>query len=293
MNLVKSVLKTAAVTFSLTGHASILPPNNLHLQDGFLAGGLTEKQFNDTIDFVSAYYAPVVSSFEGKLNIERKWDDPSVNAKAYRAGSIWNVIMFGGLARRPEVTIDGFTLVICHELGHHLGGFPFKVSGLSAEGESDFFATQACARNLWKTDFALNETFADQVNKVAKTKCDANWESTTDRNLCYRIANAGFSLANLLGALEGQVPDFSRPETSRVAKTDPEHPKAQCRLDTYLAGGLCPTMFDDTLIPGHSPKLSATEKEKQALSFSCSQFDQKVPFAGRPACWFKETKNLK
>jgi hypothetical protein len=293
MKSFKGLLAAAVVAFSYAGHASILPPNNLHLQDGLLAGGITEKQFNDTIDFVEAYYAPIVASFKGKLNIERNWDDATVNAYANRSGSTWNVAMFGGLARRPEVTVDGFALVVCHELGHHLGGFPFVRDWAADEGQSDYFATQACGRNLWKTDFAVNATFADQVNKIAKAKCDANWESTDDRNLCYRISNAGFSLATLLGALGGQVPDFAKPDTSKVAKTNHAHPKAQCRLDTYLAGALCTVTFDDTKIPGVSSKLSATEKEKQALAVSCSQFDTKLPFAGRPTCWFKETANLK
>ena len=293
MKSLKGLLSAAMVMFSAASHASILPPNNLHLQDGFLAGGITEKQFNDTIDFVTAYYAPVIATFKGNLNVERNWDDATVNAYANRSGKTWNVAMFGGLARRPEVTVDGFALVVCHEIGHHLGGFPFVSTWAADEGQSDYFATQACGRNLWKTDFAVNATFADQVDQIAKTKCDANWESTTDRNLCYRIANAGFSLAKLLGALGGGLPDFAKPDTSKVSKTNHQHPAAQCRLDTYLAGAICTTSFDDTMIPGSSSKLSEAAKEKQALSVSCSQFDTKLPFAGRPTCWFKETPSLK
>jgi hypothetical protein len=294
MKSLKGLVTAALAGISFAGHASILPPNDLHLQDGFLAGGLTEKQFNDTIDFVEAYYAPIVASFKGELKIDRKWDDTTVNAYANRSGSVWNVAMFGGLARRPEVTVDGFALVVCHELGHHIAGFPFYSRDWAAdEGQSDYFATQACGRNLWKTDFAVNATFAEKVNKIAKEKCDANWDSSDDRNLCYRISNAGFSLATLLGALGGQVPDFAKPDTTKVVKTNHNHPKAQCRLDTYLAGGLCTASFDDTKIPGVSPKLSEIEKEKEALAVSCSQFDVELPFAGRPACWFKETADLK
>ena len=290
MKVINGLLVSASIALSLTARASILPPNNLHLQDGFLAGGITQEQFNDTIDFVSAYYAPVVASFKAKLVVVRNWEDSTVNAYANRAGKTWNVNMFGGLARRPEVTVDGFALVICHELGHHLGGFPFVRDWAADEGQSDYFATQACARNLWKNDFKINATFASTVNPVAKTKCDASWDSEVERNLCYRVSAAGYSLATLLGALGGsQLPDFSKPDTSKVSATNHAHPKAQCRLDTYLAGALCDAQFQDDMIPGSTAKLGASEKEKQALSVSCSQFDTTREFAGRPTCWFKQT----
>jgi hypothetical protein len=292
MEVIKGLLVSASISLSMAASASILPPNNLHLQDGFLAGGITQEQFNDAIDFVSDYYAPIVSQYKAKLVVDRKWTDSTVNAYANRAGSTWNVTMFGGLARRPEVTVDGFVLVICHELGHHLAGFPFVRDWAANEGQSDYFATQACARNLWKDDFKVNATYAAKVNPVAKTKCDARWDSEVERNLCYRISDAGMSLATLLGALGGStLPDFSKPDTSKVNKTNGAHPKAQCRLDTYLAGGLCDAQFDDNLIPGSDRKLSAAEKEKQALSVSCSQLDTTREFAGRPTCWFKQTIN--
>ena len=289
MKMMKRLLVTAGIFLSANGHANILPPNNLHLQDGFLAGGLTEAQFNDTIDYVYDYYAPVVSNFKAKLVVIRKWDDATVNAYASKVGNTWNVAMFGGLARRPEVTADGFALVVCHEIGHHIGGFPFVRGTTADEGQSDYFATQACARNLWKDDFKTNSKFAAKVDPTAKSKCDARWDSEVERNLCYRISDAGFSLAKLLGALNNSpVPDFAKPDTSKVNATNHTHPAAQCRLDTYLAGGLCDAQFNDELIPGSNRKLGAAEKEKEALSVSCSQFDSTREFAGRPTCWFKQ-----
>jgi len=290
--MINRMLLTAGICLSAGVHANILPPNNLHLQDGFLAGGLTQDQFNETIDYVSAYYEPVVSTFKAKLVIIRKWDDATVNAYASKVGNTWNVAMFGGLARRPEVTPDGFALVVCHEIGHHLGGFPFVRGTTADEGQADYFATQACARNLWKDDFKANAKFAAKVNPTAKSKCDARWDSEVERNLCYRISDAGFALAKLLGALNSSpLPDFSKPDTSKVAATNHSHPAAQCRLDTYLAGGLCDAQFNDDLIPGAGRK-AAADKEKEALSVSCSQFDSTREFAGRPACWFKQTIKL-
>ncbi len=289
MKMMNRLLVTAGICVSAGVNANILPPNNLYLQDGFLAGGLTEDQFNETIDYVYAYYAPVVSAFKAKLVVNRKWDDTTVNAYATKVGNTWSVAMFGGLARRPEVTTDAFALVVCHEIGHHLGGFPFVRGTTADEGQADYFATQACARNLWKDDFKTNALYAAKVDPTAKSKCDDRWDSEVERNLCYRISDAGFALAKLLGSLNSSpLPDFAKPDTSKVDNTNHTHPNAQCRLDTYLAGGLCDAEFNDALIPGSSRKLAVSEKEKEALSVSCSQFDSARAFAGRPACWFKQ-----
>jgi hypothetical protein len=280
----------AAACFLVCGavQASILPPNQLHLEDGLIKGGITQAQFLKTIDMVSKVYAPILKKFDGDLKIIGDWDDSTVNAFADRDGSNWNVYMFGGLARRVEVTVDGFALVICHELGHHVGGFPYVSDWAADEGQSDYFATQACGRKIWMNDDAGNARAASTVHPVAKQKCDGRWQTVKDRNLCYRVAGAGLSLARLLGALEGVKPDFSKLDTSVVPETNHEHPAAQCRLDTYLAGGLCDVKFNDNMIPGVSTTMSDRNREKEALSVSCSQFDKTKPFAGRPKCWFKQ-----
>src|SRR6478609_9034269 len=70
----------------------------------------------------------------------------------------YRVHMYGGLARRPEVTPDGFTLVVCHEVGHHFGGYPFVRDAYWAanDGQADYFSTLACARRLWQNQPADN-----------------------------------------------------------------------------------------------------------------------------------------
>lgn len=77
------------------------------------------------------------------------------NASAQRMGSTWVVNMYGGLARHNEITIDGFALVLCHEIGHHLGGAP-KYGGFNTwgtnEGGSDYFATLKCLRRIFQND---------------------------------------------------------------------------------------------------------------------------------------------
>jgi hypothetical protein len=267
------------------------PKNNLNLEDNLfsLDANLDEAMFNKIIDKVGAFYAPVVAAHDGNLVFERKWSDATVNAYANQEGATWSVAMFGGLARRPEVTPDGFTLVVCHELGHHLGGFPFyDEDWAGSEGQADYFATQGCAINMWTTEKEVNATFRTSAPAVVKEKCDSVHTTEERQNLCYRSAVAGKSLANLLAALGSQPePKFETPDPSVVATTVTSHPDGQCRLDTYFNGALCSAAFTDSIIParGHADGQGSLGAEATAAKVSCTDANFFVD-GKRPRCWF-------
>ena len=254
--------------------SSFLPENNLWMEDGFVDNGMTEETFNAIIDSVTVYYEPIVKKLGGNLIVHRNYSDSTVNAYADRNGSDWEVAMFGGLARRPEVTNDGFAMVVGHELFHHIGGFPYVEDWASNEGNSDYGAFLAAAKLIWSKDD--NETAS--VDSTAKNLCD---QYSQDKNLCYRQMNAAYSLANLLGALEGKKVSFKTPDKTIVKKTDNAHPHAQCRLDTYVAGTLCNIAWKNDVIP---------QTEKDAKKQSCFNTNTSgYDIQARPRCWFKPT----
>ena len=104
-------------------NASFFPPNSLHLEKLQSASSMTEERFKEIIDEVMVPYRPIVESHGAKLLVNYLWSDNTVNASAEQKGDTWIINMYGGLARRSEITDDGFAAVVCHELGHHLGGF--------------------------------------------------------------------------------------------------------------------------------------------------------------------------
>jgi hypothetical protein len=283
----------ALLLASSNAFASILPPNDLHLEDNpEIFADITKEEFDKIIDDMVTLYRPLAALHGAKLESSNGWSDSTVNASANRMGNTWFINMYGGLARRAEVSKDGFALVVCHELGHHFGGFPFKggiSNGWAAdEGQSDYFATQGCARKAWKNEKDLNATFATRVAAFEKERCDGAWSSEDDRNLCYRIAAAGESLGGLLAALKkSPMPSYETPDQKRVFFTNHSHPDAQCRMDTYLAGAVCPAGFPDELIParGHRGGQWTRSAEVEALKYSCSPVDA-LAFAQRPRCWF-------
>ncbi len=274
------------------------PENNLHLEDNINRkdANITEAQFNQIITHVESYYSSIVESHDATLTFERNWKDSTVNAYANQTGSIWTVAMFGGLARRPEVSQDGFTMVVCHELGHHLAGFPLKGSRWAAsEGQSDYFATAVCAKRLWSDQHEINAQYRTIVPEYVKFRCDAVNRDISAQDLCYRIGMAGKSLADVLASMNDlDQPSYETIDTAVVETTYTSHPAAQCRLDTYISGVLCNENFPDFEIPGrnHPEGQGSMEAEREASLVSCVE-TRFFNYGNRPRCWFAPQISIK
>ena len=281
--LIALTLTGNVMACSEDGSSGFLPENDMHIPVGMKSvnGGLTEAQFNAVIDKVEAVYAPVVSQMGGKLKINRKWSDGTVNANATRMGG-WIVNMYGGLARHETITEDGFALVLCHEIGHHIGGAPkvknFLMRWASNEGESDYFATTKCLRQAFNND--NNEQIVKKLKAPAAlvNGCAKAWPNKEDKNLCIRNGMAGASVAGLFAALRSQPEGkFETPDTNVVKATNDAHPAHQCRLDTYFQGALCEVSMNEDF------------SQKEEVQGSChAKLGHTVGL--RPTCWFKPSK---
>lgn len=255
-------------------HVSFMPENKLFLQDDVSkkvnANGIDEAFFNEIINRAQSIYAPIVSQHGGNLVITGDWNDSTVNAYANREGNTWTVAMFGGMARRNEITKDGFALVICHEIGHHLGGFPtYSGNWASVEGNSDFYATAGCAEKIFSGDSPTPKPPCPFAPEAGTLPCKG-YAFSSDATVCQRSIDGSISLGTLLAALGGEkAPSISTPDKSRVTKTSESHPKAQCRLDTMYQGILCTKKWNDSVIPRSKAEMETV---------TCS---------GRPACWYK------
>ncbi len=280
------LLALPAFTCTIDGKKGILPDNDLWISTdakSMMSSNIDEVKFNEVIDSVVSVYEPIVTNLGGKLKVERNWDDGTVNAYASRRGGTWNVAMFGGLARHATITPDGFALVVCHELGHHIGGAPKKASFFSTwasnEGQSDYFATLKCLRKVFRND--NNQEIMAKVNVPAdvKSTCSAQFNNADDQALCERGAMAGLSTARLFQALRNQTtgPQFDTPDTNVVSKTDDAHPATQCRLDTYFAGAICSQLDSDDV-----------DQRDEAVSV-CYR-DNGDSTGVRPLCWFAPKK---
>lgn len=276
------VMSQTGWTCSQDGTDGFVPENDLKIsvnQKRF--GGITEEQFNASIDKVETIYAPIVASMGAKLNIIRKWEDGTVNAYAQQAGKEWKVSMFGGLARHETITEDGMSLVVCHEIGHHIGGAPKKASAwsnpwASNEGQADYWATLKCLRKAWLNDNNEEIVSKMEVPAALSAACGKQNVWNSEVALCIRGGMAGHSVARLFNALakDPKAVQFDTPDAKVVIKTNDNHPASQCRLDTYFQGALCERSYNEDV------------DQKSEVTGTChGTTGQSIGL--RPTCWFK------
>lgn len=259
--------------------SGFMPENDMYIpeQDGIhvMATGITQNQFMSVLTRLANEYRNEVAGKGGQLAIENRWSDGTVNAYADRQGNRWIISMFGGMARHPKMNYDGFMAVACHEMGHHLGGAP-KWSGdwATVEGQSDYYATLKCLRRIFRNDDNERILASRNLDQHVISECMGENSARKDQLLCIRAAHAGLTLGEVLASMDGdRVPNVRTPDPRRVARTDGEHPRAQCRVDTYFQGALCRVPV--------SSALSNTDYR----SGTCTG----TAYARglRPRCWFK------
>jgi hypothetical protein len=286
ISALSTIVAVQAIACTIDGQVGLLPENDMWISSSaksMMNSNIDEAKFNEVIDSVVAVYAPIVQGMGSKLKVERNWDDGTVNAYAHRRGGSWNVAMFGGLARHNTITPDGFALVVCHEVGHHIGGAPKKGSWSSAwasnEGQSDYFATLKCLRKVFQND--NNKAIVANLNVPASVTaiCAKQFNNAEEQAICARGSMAGMSTARLFQELRKQpdAPKFTTPSAKVVKKTDHNHPETQCRLDTYFAGAICDLYDTDDV-----------DQKDEAVG-TCYRANGDVTGV-RPLCWFAAKK---
>lgn len=278
------LISLSALACDPMGKTGFAPENNLYIPAGIKSiNGIEQSDFNAVIDEVIAVYKPIIEANGDKLVMNRLWDNGTVNATAQRQGSNVIVNMYGGLARHELISRDGFAVVLCHEIGHHLAGAPkirrfFFNTWASNEGQSDYFATFQCFKRVYENDDNVEFISKIKVDETVTEKCSEVYKSESEIALCSRAAMAAKSTASLLASLRSKpAPKFDTPSDAVVRKTDNSHPAAQCRLDTYLQGAICDRAIDGQL----------SDRDANQATCNRSRGDKN---GIRPLCWYKPSR---
>lgn len=218
--------------------------NNFDQYDSLTSvGGITKAQFEAVIAAAHSVYDQKAKLGHEELKINDNWDDKTVNANCMRSDGVVEINMYGGLARRVEVGVEGFALVLCHELSHAYGGIPYiqTVSKMSAEGQADYAGAKDCLKAVLPVLESFEVEILPQLSpgEYAAQYCGAIYDDTdAGYSVCVRQYAAAQSLGNLLATLNGEsVPNFETPDPTVVKKTLTSYPATtQCRLDTYNNG---------------------------------------------------------
>lgn len=252
--------------------ASFLPENDYNKRKYYSTGEVSEDDFNAALYAAEEIYGPIIQRFGRRLIVNGDYNDPTVNAYADQNGDEWQVSFFGGLAKHPDMTLPGFVLVVCHELGHHLAGFPFYSNSpwkAAIEGQSDYFATASCARKMFDQNSPLRFSGVDLWKKRNPDQNENNCNAYgLDNEVCKLSLDGGLSLGRVLADLSNETaPSYETPSKVVVKKTMEKHPPSQCRLDSYKMGVLCTKQWNDEIIP---------RNKSEADKVSCQ----------KPKCWY-------
>jgi hypothetical protein len=258
--MITKIVLSFLFVMSTAAHASF-PLNDSTASPADKTWNIDEKSFWELITFVSDIYKPVfaaVKTPEGESVswwIEGFWYEKQANIFSKKEKvppynwNRWTIQVHGGLARHPFMTKDAFTLAICHEIGHLLGGAPLRdYLTTSTEGQADYYATHVCARKV----FGKMEKKRKLIRLGASlSQCDKFFDNTYEQNVCYRTLFASMALAEFIkvAATERRDTDININDNYAPKYTTQLHSTAQCRLDTFVAGHFCDKIWDDKKIP--------------------------------------------
>lgn len=177
----------------------------------------------------------------------------------------------------PELSEDAYAKILCHELGHILGGTAANEQDpgvqISPEAGSDYFAGAVCLPKLFKNLPASNLIIADPI---VTTNCGLQFTNAAEQLICQRVAMAGLSfftsfhhaMVRSIPGIENEkfyaVPDLNVKDTGYYDF----YPSFQCRGETLAAGAYCPT--------------SQGLWDQGIKNWHC-----KSGLGARPSCWFK------
>ncbi len=243
-----------------------------------------EESFSYIIDTISGLYARAFADHEKQLVVKRQWREQREGAVSWlmeeydreeeQINQIREIELDGGLARHPMLNRDAYAMVICHEIGHHLGGAP-RALGYSSEGQADYFAATKCMKLYLKvTRYPQHQTEA--VPEDLEASCVANYRNADERSVCRRNILAGLTLSRWFAYAREMEPTELTARDTRQRPTTLIHgyPGPQCRLDTFIAGALCPV--DE----------NAPFSDNSSRTGACSRgagYDEEA----RPRCWFR------
>lgn len=156
--------------------------------------------------------------------------------------TIHNLFIFGGYARVSGMTVEGVAAALCHELGHGIGGPPFKSSSefgsVAVEGQADDFAFRRCLPRLLKRIPQGRPSVP--TPKFAKDLClKYRGFPLEDHLICLRLFEVMGTERIILNW------NLSPNEGASFLRTDPHiandivtesgyYPSPQCRLDTMV-----------------------------------------------------------
>ncbi len=236
---------------------------------------ISRHTYHTLLDTIEKNFRAEFTARGERLRIDRLWMDDTNQASAWREedqqGEIAVLRIPGGLARQPIINADAFTLVICHEIGHHLAGPP-KVWKYSVEGQADYFGVSSCLRLVLPKLPENSVIREDSTPEIVVDRCRMVYAFPVEQHICIRSSMAGARLTQYFAHKRHiSPPEFDQPDSAVLRQINKGLPNPQCRLDTYFAAALCNP--ENRSVEGAMPDWLCPTHPLQTRG-------------ARPSCWF-------
>lgn len=242
---------------------------------------VTENDFKRLIQRVRKVYDPIFESRGYTVEYLLYWDVNEGNAMTSESKDdkkAW-FLFSGGLLRSRYMTKDGFLFAACHEIGHHLGGFPKEkdLPWCTVEGQADYFANLRCMKEILRGDPENAGARRLKLPRNIVQRCSKMYADEDSVNVCLRSTKAAEDAYKFLQAKESKK-DADESLFNRflmpVTETIMRYPEITCRAETAYRGAIC----------DREGELSDTDETAGV----CHRKNGDV-FGMRPACWFRAT----
>ncbi len=194
--------------FSIKGLAACMPASSqqVELRKNTLLK-LDQAVEKTASSFSERYQKILKSKYRKDLVINLAPLDPKLNAEIIKSDKEFVISIYGGMLTHPKMNSMVMSLLLCHEIGHILGGEPLRsIKGWSStEGQADYYSSYTCAQDLKLTSTDFYQAAFDLVSIYA--------EATNDT-----------------------PPNSDQMDESEVSSINYGYPKAQCRYDTLISG---------------------------------------------------------
>ncbi len=273
---------------------------------------------------VSMFKAGAAKELEG-LTLNIKYAANTFQASM--ADSVIYLAIDGALEKPVFASMfdrDAYVLILCHELGHAVGGSPYG-SGLktSIEGQADHYAAAICAPKVFADTTETQQRLRGRkIDPDLVRWCARHHKGENEFNLCLRIGTAALTVAhahylNSNGRYtQGKIntPDCTQfvLKYSFSGTIRSRHPSPQCRLDTYMRGiaklpasacwnndGGDKTTFFEEMDAAYGvanvcqktcaslpPEVNDLEREQRCLSSPCTRALHPMIYSSQPMTTF-------
>ena len=224
---------TTTLLFSLNSYSATCPKDRT---DYFCIP--TDSILNNEMNVTNFYLVPVkvmglfsneIAGLNYPLELKADWNSPFFGAGVSLYENSYKLMILGGMTRMKEMTLDAYAAIVCHEMGHLLGGEPRQtITGAdwaSAEGQADFFAASVCLKKYYKSQGIMSEI---EISK--------------------KIEKAGFDFISLALKVETnqKIKNFKRAKVEMPAVDHTLlnlYPSLQCRYENFRNQTTRPTCW--------------------------------------------------